>query len=195
MGYLKIMQRTLIDKTTLSGQLTIIGGYDNVSNEYRRILVDETGKLQVDVVASIVISGPETLSGLRVVQNPAEISGQRVIINPTEISGQFVTADVTAPSNILINYAQSGNPLKLGSQSGGMCLNSGAIKSVIVKAPATNSGDVWLGGYAAGHMPVSGNGLLLTPSEAVVLDIKELGYVKALGTVSGYVYVSYLGIV
>jgi len=97
-----------------------IAGYDSTSGVYRRILVDEVGYLQSDVVATIgtitvsgetlkitplytsglvvrildpVICCPNnaSLSGLRVVQNIAEVSGQIVkILEQTGLSGQWV---------------------------------------------------------------------------------------------------------
>jgi len=94
-------------------------GYDSTNDIYRRIIVDEEGKLQLDIVATIgtvtisgetiridpstasglvvrildpvICSGNTSLSGLRVVQNIAEVSGQIVkILEQTGLSGQWV---------------------------------------------------------------------------------------------------------
>jgi hypothetical protein len=43
-------------------------------------------------------------------------------------------------------------------------------------------------------MPYSGQGFALAPGEAVVIDQVNLGYVKAMGTVSGRIYLNYLGV-
>jgi hypothetical protein len=43
-------------------------------------------------------------------------------------------------------------------------------------------------------MPFSGAGLVLAPGEAVTIDIKEIGYVRCFGHISGFDYISYLGV-
>jgi len=131
------------------------------------------------VSGAVQVSGTVAVSGLVGVQ-----SGEVHVV-----SGYV---DILTPTAVSIN--NSGNPLLLDDRSGGIPLWSGAIKSVVVKAPSSNSGDVYVGGYGAGQMPYSGQGLPLAAGEAVVIDIVELGYIKCMATISGFNRVAYLGI-
>jgi hypothetical protein len=86
-------------------------------------------------------------------------------------------------SEVKINT--SGNPMRVGAISGGVMLWSAACVSVTVKALSVNSGDVYLGGHAAGQRPYSGQGFLLEPGEAINLDVDNTGKVRLFAEVSG----------
>jgi hypothetical protein len=105
-----------------------------------------------------------------------------------KVSGETVTTSV--PTNVIIN--NSGNPLLLNDSSGGVSLWSGVVRSVVVIAPTTNSGDVYIGGSVAGQMPYSGQGLPLSPGASVTIEINQLGHIKCVGTVSGFSRLAYL---
>jgi hypothetical protein len=144
------------------------------------VTVQSGGAVSVPVTSgSVQVSGIIGVSGLIGVQ-----SGE------VHVLSGFI--DIIPPTSIIIN--NSGNPLILNNNSGGVNLWSGVAKSVVLKALSTNSGDAYIGGYVAGQMPYSGCGLVLSPSDAVVIDIEELGYVHCFGIASGWIKISYLAI-
>ncbi|MCJ7631170.1 hypothetical protein MUP77_02035, partial [Candidatus Bathyarchaeota archaeon] len=99
--------------------------------------------------------------------------------------------DIQGPTAV---YAiTSGNPMAVTAASAGQMLVSKAVMSVTVKALSINSGDIYLGGEAAGDKPYSGCGFLLEPGEAINIDINEIGRVWACAEVSGD-RLTYLGV-
>jgi len=151
----------LVETEVLSGQIHILSGQINVESVL-------SGQIDTEVLSGHI----HVLSGHIDTQ---VLSGQIHIL-----SGEI---DIIPPTTITINA--SGNPLSLDARSGGIPLWSGAGKSIVLKAVAANSGDIYVGGYIAGQMPFSGQGLPLAASEAVVVDIEQIGYVKAMATQSG----------
>lgn len=132
---------------------------------------------------------PATLSGLRVINDSGGYYASGVGV--TMQSGTGIV-DLIVPTTPIIN--NSGNPLLLDNNSGGVCLWSASVVSVTVKALASNSGDVYLGGSTAGQMPYSGQGFVLSPSEAINIDVDNTGKVKAICVLSGWGRVSYMGV-
>jgi len=122
------------------------------------------------------ISGAVQASGILGVSGMVSVLSGKIYI----MSG-FV--DIVSPTSVIIN--NSGNPLVLSTNSGGVCLWSGAIKSLVVKAHNLNSGDVYIGGYVAGQRPYSGCGMMLAAGEAININISQLGYIKAMAAISG----------
>ncbi len=113
-------------------------------------------------------------------------SGVGVIINSgvgvTVNSGVGVT--LINPGTPIIN--NSGNPLVLSSGlSGGVMLWSSTCLSVTLKALVTNSGDVYVGGYTAGQTPYSGCGFVLSPGEAINIDVDNVGKIRVCTALSG----------
>lgn len=113
-----------------------------------------------------------------------------------KISGE--TVNLASGASVITNAANtvvinnSGNPLVLTDLSGGVSLWSGVVKTVTLKAPSANSGDVYIGGHENGQMPYSGQGLPLEPGDVVVITINQLGHVKCMGVVSGFTRLAYL---
>jgi hypothetical protein len=167
-----------------SGTVAVFSGLVGVTSGRMDVL---SGEIHVMSGSMTIDSGVYLASGLY--GKSFVTSGFVQVVGSVFVSGDV---GITTPTSLLIN--NSGNPLLLDSNSGGLCLCSGAIKSVVVKALAKNSGDVYVGGYTAGQMPYSGCGLVLAPGEAIIIDVKELGYVKCFAALSGWEYVSYLGI-
>lgn len=165
---------TLPESIHITSGLITMEGYDYVSGEYRRVAVNASGVLKVDVEVAIS-------SGLNV--TAALISGGFVTAGLT--SGGFVTADMATPTSVLTR-----DILLVTDDSGGMALVSGLVKSMTLKSL---SGDVFVGGTAAGDMPYSGHGFLLAAGEAWSLDIDNFSRVKVCANVSGD-WVSYGGV-
>lgn len=76
-----------------------------------------------------------------------------------------------------------GDVLEVPANSGGIILSSGEVVSVSIKALATNSGDIYVGG--PDNPPYSGHGFLLQPGEAINLDIENLNKVRLVACISG----------
>jgi hypothetical protein len=73
--------------------------------------------------------------------------------------------------------------LLIPANSGGIILSSGEIVGVSVKALASNSGDIYVGGPT--NLPYSGYGFCLKPGEAWNIDVKNLNNVSLVSIVSG----------
>jgi hypothetical protein len=141
------------------------------------------------VSGAVIVSGFVSVYSGQIAISSGEIhilSGQLI----AKVSGEIV--DLAIPTSIKI--LNSGNPLLLNDNSGGVNLLSGSVYSVTVKALASNSGDVYVGGSAAANYPFSGQGFLLSPGEAISLDTDDMGRVKCVCTVSGWCKVTYLGV-
>lgn len=120
----------------------------------------------------------------------AHISGDHVFVESGVYLASGVGVLIQIPQSISINAPS--NPQVIGSTSGGDILTSGNINLIIVKSRTTNSGDLYVGGHTAGHMPYSGRGFLLEPGEAMTINIQEMGYVHVFAEVSGDL-ATYLG--
>jgi hypothetical protein len=105
------------------------------------------------------------------------MSGQLI----AKVSGEIV--DIAVPTSIKI--LNSGNPMAVTAASGGQSLLSASCVSVTVKALSKNTGDIYVGGSAAGNMPYSGQGFCLEAGEAVNFDIDNTGKVWVCAVVSG----------
>jgi hypothetical protein len=92
---------------------------------------------------------------------------------------------------ILPTEVKTGSLRTVTGASGGVVLHSGAVKAVTLKALSQNAGDIFVGG--ATNLPYSGFGLLLSPGEAVNLDVDDFSRVYVFATVSGDI-VSFAGV-
>lgn len=125
----------------------------------------------------------------------AKVSGEVVKVSGevVKISGETIIAKISGEAGYTPTLIFTGARQQLNDLSGGAALQSGIVMSVVVKAPATNSGDVYIGGNTGGNMPYSGYGLLLSPADSLAVDIDNPNKLKAMGAVSGYCYVHILG--
>jgi len=150
------------------------------------------------VVAKISGESVVVTSGLVV----AKVSGQSVVVTSGQvigkISGETVIAKVSGETVSIETptIVKTGPIRQLTDLSGGQVLHSGAIKSVLVKALAANSGMIAVGG--SGDRPwyeaaCSGQGLVLDGGEAVSLDVDNFDHVYVVAEVSGE-QVSFVGV-
>lgn len=105
------------------------------------------------------------------------------LIEAADISGVWIKDSI--PTAV-----RKADYLIVGALSGGIELASGPIVSVVVKALAANSGDVFLG--ASGTV-YSGHGFQLRPGDALTADIDNLNRIYGMASVSGDT-LTYLGI-
>ena len=70
------------------------------------------------------------------------------------------------------------------STSGGVKLSSGETKAVIIKAPSTNSGIIYVGA-SSGDTPYSGYGYILEAGDKETFEIDNLNKINVFATVSG----------
>ena len=114
-------------------------------------------------------------------------------------SGQG-TITITSGANILNRDAvpttgRGRAVLVLNNSSGGTILSSGDVIVATIKAPRTNSGDVYVGFDVAGERPYSGYGMtLLEPGNVITFDIDNLNRIRVFSTVSGFTQIVYGGI-
>lgn len=108
------------------------------------------------------------------------------------MSGQVTMASgavISVPTAVVI--PTSGDPLVVGAISGGINLLSGAVVGVVVKAPSTNSGVIYVGGVS--NQPYSGCGFILAQGDALDIAINNMGHVKCFAVISGD-WVTYVGV-
>jgi hypothetical protein len=158
------------------GQLIIHGDATNWSGVYTTAsvsgnIISMTGQLEVHAISGIVV---------------AKISGESVSYAPC--AALMVHASGAAQFG-----AGSGNPLILDSNSGGKYLWSAAVRGLLVKALAKNSGDIYVGGIYASQRPFSGFGFVLAPGEAFTVDITDPSSVRVFAAHSGWSYVTWIG--
>jgi len=101
----------------------------------------------------------------------SKISGETVIISGQDINIIPATQVKTGPIRIL------------NSDSGGIVLHSGSVKSLTVKALSTNSGDIYIGGV--NDRPYSGYGFLLAAGEGKSYDIDNFSKIYLMAVISG----------
>ena len=174
-------------------------------------VVVTSGQVDVSILSgqAIKISGETIIakvSGESVVvtsgQVVAKVSGQSVVVTSGQvigkISGETVIAKVSGETVSIETptIVKTGPIRQLTDLSGGQVLHSGAIKSVLVKALAANSGMIAVGG--SGDRPwyeaaCSGQGLVLDGGEAVSLDVDNFDHVYVVAEVSGE-QVSFVGV-
>jgi hypothetical protein len=150
-----------------------------------------SGRVEI-VVGTVRVSGTVSVSGIVGVSGSVSVHSGLVGVLSGEVHVMSGHISVTTPASVLTNATT--NPLNCTNASGGQIITSGAILSAIVKALVQNSGDVYIGGVAAGHMPYSGHGLLLAPGEAINLDVGNFGYIHVCAAISGD-RVSFIGVV
>ena len=197
-------QSVTIDPATLSG-LRLISGQSVTIASGLQVIVQSGVILMSGFLEATWLSGLRLLSGGSIL-----ISGQGVIVGTTTLSGLFLRSgsevtifpatlsglylasgvwlrsgtvvQVDAPGSVLAQV--SNNPMTVGALSGGVNLISATCVSVTVKALSINSGDIYVGGGVAGHMPYSGQGFLLEPGEAINIDVDNMGLVRSFAEVS-----------
>jgi len=201
--------KVVITGALISGQRIRIEGYYSASGDWRPVAVNASGELPISVSATAEVSGqPVRVSGERsriegyypasgdwrpIVVNAsgqldisvtatAEISGQAVWVSSGEViskvSGETVA--IETPTRLRTGYIK-----EVSSVSGGVSIAAGSVKSVVIKALPSNSGDIYVGGNLDGDMPFSGYGLVLGAGESVNLDINNLSVLRVYATVSG----------
>src|SRR3990170_1998327 len=99
--------------------------------------------------------------------------------------------DLSVPlSGLIIN--NSGNPLFVPSNSGGVSLWSASVRTVTLKCHTSNVNDIYLGAHVAGNMPYSGQGFIFQPGEIWPIDVPQAAYIRVCAANSGD-RVSYIG--
>ena len=201
----KVSGETIIAK--ISGEklfaITASGDYVVVSGEVISKVSGETviGKISGETVIAKV-SGETVIAKISGETLIAKISGEVVKISGetviAKISGETVTAKVSGETVSIETptMVKTGPIRQLTDLSGGQVLHSGAVKSVLVKALAANSGMIVVGG--SGDRPwyeaaCSGQGLVLDGGEVVSLDVDDFDRVYVVAEVSGE-QVSFLGV-
>ena len=181
------------DVTVQSGVLTIaqISGQtlQLQSGTTVQLPVTQVVKISGDIVviASGAVIHRGLLSGLGIIIG--SISGQGTMLPATQvvkISGEVV--GLLTPTGGLARAL-----LLLDDNSGGTILTSGTIVAAILKAPKSNSGIIYIGFDTSTEMPYSGFGIMLEPGDWHNLWIDNLGYIRAMSTISGFATLSYGG--
>ena len=114
-------------------------------------------------------------------------------------SSGYDTITLTSGANILNRDAvpttgRGRAALVLNNNSGGTILSSGDVIVATIKAPRTNSGDVYVGFDVAGGRPYSGYGMtLLEPGNVITFGIDNLNRIRAFSTISGFTQIVYGG--
>jgi RNase P/RNase MRP subunit p29 len=131
---------------------------------------------------AVKISGETVIAKISGETVIAKVSGETVI---AKISGEAVRISgetvVTAPWSA--TDIKTFNIRTITGASGGEVLHSGAIKSVKIKALASNSGDIYIGGPT--NRPYSGFGFCLEQGEAEMMDVDDFSRVYLCAQVSG----------
>jgi len=188
----EVSQVVNIDQVVISGQYICSGSIIAVSSGEVHVISGEiTAKISGEIVKAEISGERVRIEGYdygATTWRPLAVdsSGNLNITATADVSGQVVKAEIQPLSSIKI-----GTVRQIPSTSGGVVLHSGSVKSVIVKAFANNSGDIYVGGDGA--YPYSGYGLQLDAGESVEIDIDDFNKIYLYATVSGD-KVSFLGI-
>jgi hypothetical protein len=164
---------------TLSGNTVYHEGHAIVDGAGK--VIGSGGVFPVVVGSGVeVIHRPENLSGVEIIHRPDNLSGIAVITG----SGAGVQPHVPTAGRIraLLNVTDA---------SGGVLLNSGDVKSVLVVALSRNSGDLFVG--FSNERPYSGYGILLQAGQSLPIDIDNMNKLAVVANESGDM-ISYGGV-
>jgi len=176
-------------RANASGLLTINQGQQSGKWDWTdtlRVTSGNTGMVTVPVVGKHVNITFATASGQTPTSGEFRVGlwGKHSDVL-SQISGQTVKLE-------LADSIRARVPLIVTAASGGMFLLSGDTKSAVIKASASNSSDIYIGG--SGEPPYSGLGYQMEPGDTLPINgISNFNLVKAAAVISGDT-ISYLGI-
>jgi len=191
----------------LSGDITTTS---NISGQWVETHI-LSGEVTLPSTQQVQISGQGTfLPSTQVVKTSGEWAEAHILSGEvtTSISGQWVTLAsgiITIQDNAVVKISgetidvevptlvKTGGILLLDDNSGGIVLNSGAVKSVVMKAMNENSGIIFIGGSGV-NRPYSGYGLMLEAGDGMNLDVNNFDAVYAMTSISGYATISFAGV-